>query len=94
MLLAKQCVEGFTRSLAKEMGSRSITVNAVVPGFIETDMTKGLSQERRDLALKQIPLRRFGQPEDIAMTVAFLAGDAGDYITGETIHVNGGIYMG
>ncbi len=90
----KAGAEGFTRALAKELGSRSITVNAVAPGFIDTDMTKELSEENRAMMLQQIPLSRLGQPEEIAATVAFLASEAAGYITGETIHVNGGMYMG
>lgn len=90
----KAGVEGFSRSLAKELGSRNITVNSVAPGFIDTDMTKGLPDENKALMLKQIPLGRLGEPEEIAGLVGFLAGDAGAYITGETIHVNGGMYMG
>ncbi len=90
----KAGVEGFSRSLAKELGSRNITVNSVAPGFIDTDMTKELAEEHKALMLSQIPLGRLGQPEEIAAIVAFLAGDAGGYITGETIHVNGGMYMG
>lgn len=90
----KAGAEGFTRALAKELGSRSITVNAVAPGFIDTDMTAELSEDNRQLMLNQIPLARLGQPEEIAATVAFLCSDAAGYITGETIHVNGGMYMG
>lgn len=90
----KAGAEGFTRALAKELGSRAITVNAVAPGFIDTDMTKELSEDNRNLMLQQIPLSRLGQPEEIAATVAFLVSNAAGYITGETIHVNGGMYMG
>ena len=90
----KAGAEGFTRALAKELGSRAITVNAVAPGFIDTDMTAELSNENKELMLNQIPLTRLGQPEEIAATVAFLCSDAAGYITGETIHVNGGMYMG
>ncbi|ARN75535.1 3-oxoacyl-ACP reductase FabG [Oceanicoccus sagamiensis] len=90
----KAGMEGFSRSLAKELGARSITVNAVAPGFIDTDMTKELPEENKNLMLSQIPLSRLGQPEEIAGVVGFLASDAGGYITGETIHVNGGMYMG
>lgn len=90
---SKAGIEGFTRSLAKEVGSRGITVNAVAPGFIETDMTRELPEQQRDALLGQIPLQRLGQPEEIAAVVAFLASDAGAYITGETLHVNGGMYM-
>ncbi len=90
----KAGMEGFSRSLAKELGARSITVNSVAPGFIDTDMTKELPEENKNLMLSQIPLSRLGQPEEIAGVVGFLASDAGGYITGETIHVNGGMYMG
>ena len=89
----KAGVGGFTRSLAKEVGSRGITVNAVAPGFIETDMTKVLPEDSIAQMLAQVPLDRLGQPEEIAEVVAFLAGAGGGYITGETIHVNGGMYM-
>ena len=85
---------GFTRSLAKEVGSRGITVNAVAPGFIETDMTDELSADVRDSILNQIALGRLGQPEEIANVVDFLASDDAAYITGQTISVNGGMYMG
>ncbi len=89
----KAGVAGFARSLAKEVGSRGITVNTVAPGFIDTDMTKVLTDEQKTLMLSQIPLARLGQPEEIAAVVGFLASDAGGYITGDTIHVNGGMYM-
>lgn len=89
----KAGVGGFSRSLAKELGSRNITVNAVAPGFIETDMTRGLPEDQKDALLGEVPLGRLGQPAEIASIVAFLAGDSGGYITGETIHVNGGLYM-
>jgi len=85
---------GFTRSLAKEVGSRGVTVNAVAPGFIQTDMTNELSDEVRDSVLKQISLGRLGNPEEIASAVDFLASDEANYITGQTISVNGGMYMG
>jgi len=84
---------GMARSLARELGSRSITVNCVAPGFIDTDMTRALSDAQREALSAQIPLARLGQPEDVAAVVAFLASDAAQYITGETIHVNGGLYM-
>jgi 3-oxoacyl-[acyl-carrier protein] reductase len=84
---------GFTKSLAQEVGSRGITVNAVAPGFIDTDMTRELPDAQRDLLLGNIPLGRLGRPEEIASVVAFLASDAAAYITGETLHVNGGMYM-
>ena len=90
----KAGAEGMARSLARELGSRSITVNCVAPGFIDTDMTRALADAQRDTLQSQIPLGRLGEPDDIAATVAFLASDAGQYITGETIHVNGGLYMG
>ncbi len=85
---------GFTRSLAKEVGSRGITVNAVAPGFIETDMTDALDDEQRDSLLKQIALNRLGKVNEIAEVVSFLASSDAAYITGETINVNGGMYMG
>jgi len=85
---------GFTRSLAQEVGSRGITVNCVAPGFIETDMTKELAGERSEALLSGIPLQRLGTPEDIAAAVVYLADESGGYITGETRHVNGGMYMG
>jgi 3-oxoacyl-[acyl-carrier protein] reductase len=84
---------GFTKSLAREIGSRNITVNAVAPGFIETDMTRELGDEQRDALIAQIPLNRLGSPADIAHAVAFLASPEAGYITGETLHVNGGMYM-
>jgi 3-oxoacyl-[acyl-carrier protein] reductase len=84
---------GLTKSLAQEMGSRNITVNAVAPGFIETDMTHGLSQELKDKMLANIPLRRIGRAEDVAGAVTFLAGEAAAYVTGHVLDVNGGIYM-
>jgi len=90
----KAGAEGMARSLARELGSRSITVNCVAPGFIDTDMTRALETAQRDALQTQIPLGRLGEPADVAAAVAFLAGDAGQYITGETIHVNGGLYMG
>lgn len=90
----KAGVAGFGRALAKELGSRNITVNTIAPGFIDTDMTKELPEANREAMLSGIPLARLGQPEEIASVVAFLAGDGGAYISGETIHVNGGMYMG
>ena len=90
----KAGAEGMARSLARELGSRSITVNCVAPGFIDTDMTRALADAQRDTLQSQIPLGRLGEPDDIAATVAFLASDSSQYITGETIHVNGGLYMG
>jgi len=89
----KAGVIGFTKSLAREIGSRGITVNTVAPGFIDTDMTRALPDEQRDSLLQQIPLGRLGGVEDIANAVAFLASDQAAYITGETLHVNGGMYM-
>ena len=89
----KAGAEGFTRALAKELGSRAITVNAIAPGFIDTDMTRELSEDNKALMLQQIPLGRLGQAEEIAALVAFLVGEQAGYITGETIHVNGGMYM-
>jgi 3-oxoacyl-[acyl-carrier protein] reductase len=90
---AKAGLVGFSKSLAREIGSRNITVNAVAPGFIDTDMTRELDQNQKDLLLTQIPLGRLGSAEEIAATVVFLASPAAGYITGETIHVNGGMYM-
>ena len=90
---AKAGLVGFSKSLAREIGSRGITVNVVAPGFIETDMTKVLGEESRKALLGQIPLERLGQPDDIAAAVAFLASKEAGYITGETLHVNGGLYM-
>lgn len=89
----KAGVIGFTKSLAREIGSRGITVNAVAPGFIDTDMTRALPQEQRDALLEQIALGKLGTVEDVANAVAFLASADAAYITGETIHVNGGMYM-
>lgn len=89
----KAGVMGFTRSLAKEVGSRNITVNAVAPGFIDTDMTKVLSDDQKKVMLDVIPLARLGQPEEIAKVVRFLCSEDSSYITGETLHVNGGMYM-
>ena len=90
---AKAGVLGFTRSLAQEVASRGITVNAVAPGFIETDMTRALDENQRAKTLANVPMGRLGEPEEIAKTVAFLASDDAAYITGETLHVNGGMYM-
>jgi 3-oxoacyl-[acyl-carrier protein] reductase len=90
---AKAGVAGMSRALAREIGSRNITVNCVAPGFIDTDMTKGLGDAQHEALLTQIPLGRLGQPEDIAHAVAFLAGPQAAYITGTTLHVNGGMYM-
>ena len=90
---AKAGVAGMSRALAREIGSRNITVNCIAPGFIDTDMTKALSAEQHAALLTQIPLGRLGAPEDIAHAVAFLAGPQAAYITGTTLHVNGGMYM-
>jgi 3-oxoacyl-[acyl-carrier protein] reductase len=90
----KAGVAGFARALAKEVGSRNITVNTISPGFIATDMTEVLPEEQKALMLSAIPAGRLGQPEEIANTVKFLASEGAGYITGENIHVNGGMYMG
>ncbi|GAA0399149.1 3-oxoacyl-ACP reductase FabG [Cocleimonas flava] len=90
---AKAGVVGFTKSLAQEIGSRGITVNVVAPGFIDTDMTRELSDDQRNALLTNIPLGKLGQSEDIANAVLFLSSDMGAYISGETLHVNGGMYM-
>jgi 3-oxoacyl-[acyl-carrier protein] reductase len=90
---AKAGVEGMTRALARELGSRNITVNSVAPGLIDTDMTKALNEQQIALMLAQIPLSRFGLPSEIAAAVAFLASQDAAYITGTTLHVNGGMYM-
>lgn len=88
----KSALLGFTKSLAKELASRNITVNAIAPGFIETDMTAVLSEDIKKEYLKNIPLQRFGKPEDVAGMVAFLCSPMADYITGEVIHINGGMF--
>ncbi len=90
---AKAGIVGFSKSMAREIGSRNITVNVVAPGFIDTDMTRDLPEENRNAMLAQVPLGRLGQPEDIAQAVLFLASPGAGYITGETINVNGGMYM-
>ncbi|CAN7233134.1 3-oxoacyl-ACP reductase FabG [Pseudoduganella sp. LjRoot289] len=90
---AKAGVEGMSRALAREIGSRNITVNCVAPGFIDTDMTKALGDEQHTALLSQIPLGRLGKPEDVAAATAFLASPQAAYITGTTLHVNGGMYM-
>ncbi len=90
---AKAGVAGFSRSLAKEVGSRNITVNCIAPGFIDTDMTSGLPDEQKNAMLAHIPLGRFGQVQEIAAAVMFLASEGAAYVTGSTLHVNGGMYM-
>jgi len=90
---AKAGMMGFTRSLAREIGSRNITVNVVAPGFIDTDMTRALDEGQREALIKDIPLQRLGEPQDIAASVLFLASPLGGYITGQTLHVNGGMFM-
>jgi 3-oxoacyl-[acyl-carrier protein] reductase len=91
---AKAGVIGFSKSMAREVASRGITINVVSPGFIDTDMTKSLSDDQKESIFKDIPANRLGDPKEIAATVGFLASDDAAYITGETIHVNGGMYMG
>ena len=91
---AKAGLIGFTKSLAREVASRGITVNTVSPGFIDTDMTQTLTDEQKEGIFSQVPANRLGKPEEIASTVAFLASDSAAYVTGETIHVNGGMYLG
>lgn len=90
---AKAGIAGFTRSLAREIGSRSVTVNCVAPGFIDTDMTRALGEDQRASLLAQIPLGRLGRPEDVAAAVLFLASSGAAYVTGATLHVNGGMFM-
>jgi len=90
---AKAGVEAFSKSLAKEVGSRAITVNSVAPGYIETDMTEQISNTIKEEILKQIPLSRFGKPEEVSELIEFLITDEASYITGQTIHINGGLYM-
>jgi len=91
---AKAGIFGFTKSMAREVASRGITVNAVAPGFIDTDMTKGLPEEQKEVLMKQIPLNRLGKPGEVAAAVSFLASPGAAYITGFTVDVNGGMYMG
>lgn len=90
---AKAGIMGFSKSLAREVGSKNITVNTIAPGFIDTDMTRALPEAQRAALTEQIPLKRLGSPEDIAKTVTFLASEGGAYITGQTLNVNGGMYM-
>ena len=90
---AKAGLIGFTKSLAREVASRGITVNAVAPGFIATDMTDALNDEQKNAIMGQVPAGRLGDPKEIAAAVLFLASDAAAYVTGETLHVNGGMYM-
>jgi 3-oxoacyl-[acyl-carrier protein] reductase len=90
---AKAALIGFTKSLAQEVGSREITVNCVAPGFIDTDMTRALNEGQRTALLSQIPLARLGTPKDVAAAVLFLVSPQSSYITGETLHVNGGMFM-
>ena len=91
---SKAGAEGFSRALARELGSRSVTVNCVAPGFIDTDMTRELPDDQRELLQQQIPLGRLGSPDEIAALVSFLCSDLASYITGETVHINGGMHMG
>jgi 3-oxoacyl-[acyl-carrier protein] reductase len=90
---AKAGLFGFSKSLAREVGSRNITVNCIAPGFIATDMTRSLTEKQQQYLMQQIPLGRLGQPEDVASAVAFIASPAAGYITGATLHVNGGMFM-
>lgn len=90
---SKAAIEGFTRALAQEVGSRNITVNVVAPGFIATEMTDALTEAQRTAMLSRIPLARMGSVDDVAALVTFLSGDGAGYVTGETVHVNGGLYM-
>merc|ERR1719401_1786129 len=90
---AKAGMDGFSRALAREVGSRSITVNSIAPGFIKTDMTDGLKQEWKDKLLENVPAGRLGMPEEIADAVLYLASPSAGYVTGQTLHVNGGMYM-
>ena len=90
---AKAGIEGFTRSLAREIASRKVTVNCVAPGFVDTDMTRELDDSTRKSLLDQVPMKRLGQPEDVASAVLFLASEDAGYVTGTTLNVNGGMYM-
>jgi 3-oxoacyl-[acyl-carrier protein] reductase len=89
----KAGAEGFSRALAREIGARSVTVNCIAPGFIDTDMTSQLSEDQKNAMLAQVPLGRLGAPEEIGALAAFLCSEAAGYITGETVHINGGMYM-
>ena len=91
--MEKAALDAFTKSLAKEMAGRNILVNSVAPGFIETDMTDALSEKNKAVMLQQIPLGRFGRPRDVTAVVVFLASEAASYITGQVIHISGGMYM-
>ena len=91
---AKAGIIGFTKSLAREVGIRGITVNAIAPGFIETDMTDSLPDDQKNLLASQIPMGRLGTADEVAQAVLFLAGASGSYITGQTLHINGGMYLG
>jgi 3-oxoacyl-[acyl-carrier protein] reductase len=91
---SKAGAEGFSRALAREIGARSVTVNCIAPGFIDTDMTSELSEDQKNAMLGQVPLGRLGAPEEIGALTAFLCSEAAGYITGETVHINGGMYMG
>lgn len=90
---AKAGLIGFTKALAQEVGSRNVTINAVSPGFIDTDMTRDLPEDHRQALLQRIPMQRLGQPEEVAAAVVFFASESAGYITGQTLHVNGGMYM-
>jgi 3-oxoacyl-[acyl-carrier protein] reductase len=90
---AKAGLEGMTRALARELGSRNVTVNAIAPGFIDTDMTRALTEDQAKAMLANVPLGRFGQPDEIAQPVLFLASPMASYITGTTLHINGGMLM-
>ena len=90
---AKSGVEAFSRSLSREVGSRGITVNCVAPGYIDTDMTSSFTEEQKKEITKLIPLNRFGKPEEIAKLISFLVSEEGSYITGQTIHINGGLHI-
>jgi 3-oxoacyl-[acyl-carrier protein] reductase len=90
---AKAGIEGFSRSLARELASRAISVNCIAPGFVDTDMTRNLDEVAREKLLEQVPLRRLGTPEDVAAAALFLVSAEAEYITGTTLHVNGGMYM-